>query len=252
MTVRARGTAAVCAPHAGRRWLFLLALAVTSPVWASLGKDYDTAILQVERENYEKAIPLLEEVISEVPASLPRIRLYGMRFAPYTPHYYLGLAHYRLGNCEDALNSWAVEARFQVLAGKNAESMVSGKKDCETRLVQAGKELPAPAMSAADNGNINDAALREITDAFFRGAYEQVARFDPTTLSDPASRGQAWIYRAASQYTLYILGGEANGESLADVRGSLASARASDPNLVIDRNQFSPKFLKLLDQGDAR
>lgn len=251
MTVRARGRAVACAPHAGRRWLFLLALVVTGPVWASLGKDYDTAILQIERENYEKAIPLLEEVISEVPASLPRIRLYGMRFASYTPHYYLGLAHYRLDNCEEALSSWAVEARFKVLSGKNAESMVSGQVDCETRLVQAGKELPASDMSTADNGSMSDSALREIVDAFFGGAYEEVARFDPTTLSDPVSRGKAWIYRAASQYTLYVLGGEASG-GLADVRSSLASARSSDPNLVIDRNQFSPKFLKLMDEVGAR
>lgn len=252
MTVRARRRAVVCAPHAGRRWLFLLALTATSPVWASLGKDYDTAILQIERENYEKAIPLLKEVISEVPASLPRIRLYGMRFASYTPHYYLGLAHYRLGNCEEALSSWADEARFQVLSGENAENMASGKADCETRLVQAGKELPVPGASVADNGNTNDAALREVVNAFFNGSYEQVARFDPMTLGDPASRGQAWIYRAASQYTLYVLGGEANGKSLSDVRSSLANARSSDPNLVIDRNQFSPKFLKLMDQGVVR
>lgn len=252
MTVRARGRAAVPAPRTGHRWLFLLALAVTSPVWASLGKGYDTAILQIERKNYEKAIPLLEEVISEVPASLPRIRLYGMRFAPYTPHYYLGLAHYRLGNCEEALINWAEEAHFEVLSGKNAENMANGKADCENRLVQAGKELPVPMDHVAGNGNMSDTALREIVDAFFKGSYEQVASFDPTTLSDPASRGQAWIYRAASQYTLYVLGGEVNAENLADVRSSLAHARSSEPNLVIDRNQFSPKFLKLVDQGDDR
>lgn len=236
----------------GYRWLVLLALSVASPAWAALGKDYDTAIVNIERERYEKAIPLLEEVISEVPASLPRIRLYGMRFAPYTPHYFLGLAHYRLGRCEEALASWASEARFKVLSGENARIMARGREDCEAKLLQAGKTLPVVDERAHGRGVADDAVLKEIVAAYFDGAYEQVASYDPATLPHAASCAQAWLYRAASQYTLYVLNGETDGKRIADVHDSLVQARAAYPELTIDRRQFSPKFLVLMDKVLSR
>lgn len=230
------------------RWLALLALAVSSPAWAALGKDYDSAIVHIEREHYAKAIPLLEEVISEVPASLSRIRLYGMRFAPYTPHYYLGLAHYRLGNCDEALANWAHEARFKVLSGDNVSTMANGRADCEAKLLQAGKALPVLENQNRELGPALDTALRQIVEAYFNGDYERVSHFDPSILSDAAARGQAWIYRAASQYTLYVLSGDTAGKRLSEVYASLGKARSEEPAPTIDRRHFPPKFLKLMDQ----
>lgn len=238
--------------YSGGRWLVMLALTVSSPAWAALGKDYDSAILNIEREHYDKAIPLLEEVISEVPASLPRIRLYGMRFAPYTPHYFLGLAHYRLGRCDEALASWANEARFKVLSGENASIMARGRADCEASLLQAGKPLPVSDERTPGSGEVEDPVLHEVVEAYFNGAYEQVASFDPVTLTSGASRAQAWLYRAASQYTLHVLSGEADGKRRSDVHSSLAQARISDPEMKIDRSQFSPKFLILMDKTLSR
>jgi tetratricopeptide (TPR) repeat protein len=238
--------------YSGYRWLALLALTAASPAWAALGKDYDSAILNIEREHYDKAIPLLKEVISEVPASLPRIRLYGMRFAPYTPHYFLGLAHYQLGQCDEALASWANEARFKVLSDENANTMARGRADCEASLLQAGKILPVSDERKLGDGEAEDPALHELVEAYFNGAYEQVASFDPDTLTTGVARAQAWLYRAASQYTLYVLSGQADGKKLSDVHGSLEQARISDPEMKIDRSQFSPKLLILMDKALSR
>ena len=238
--------------YCGCRWLILLTLTAASPAWALLGKDYDIAILNIERERYDKAIPLLEEVISEVPASLPRIRLYGMRFAPYTPHYFLGLAHYRLGRCDKALASWANEARFKVLSGENASIMARGRADCEANLLQAGQSLPVADVRKLGEGEVEDPVLHEVVEAYFNGAYEQVASFDPATLTTDVARAQAWVYRAASQYTLYILSGEADRKAISEIHDSLQQASASDPEVPIDRRQFSPKFLALMDQTLSR
>lgn len=238
--------------YSGCRWLVLLALTAASPAWAALGKDYDRAILNIEREHYDKAIPLLKEVISEVPASLPRIRLYGMRFAPYTPHYFLGLAYYQLGQCDQALASWANEARFKVLSDENANIMARGRVDCEASLLQAGKTLPVSDERKLGDGEAEDPELHEVVEAYFNGAYEQVASFDPVTLTAGRARAQAWLYRAASQYTLYVLNGEADGKRLSDANDSLEQARISDPEMRIDRSQFSPKFLILMDKALSR
>lgn len=238
----------------GYRGLALVALIASNSAWAALGKDYDNAILHTEREHYDRAIPLLQEVISEVPASLPRIRLYGMRFASYTPHYYLGLAQYRLGNCEEALLSWAREARFNVLSDDNVSNMNKGRADCEAKLVQAGRPLPVLEEGTRQQqvSFLDDAGLRALVERYFNGDYEHVSRFEPPTLSSSAARRQAWVYRAASLYTLYVLSGEADGELLAQVHASLAEAGAEEGAAAVDRSQFSPKFLKLMDQDLAR
>ena len=238
--------------YSGCRWLVLLALTAASPAWAALGKDYDRAILNIEREHYDKAIPLLKEVISEVPASLPRIRLYGMRFAPYTPHYFLGLAYYQLVQCDQALSIWANEARFKVLSDENANIMARGRVDCEASLLQAGKTLPVSDERKLGDGEAENPELHEVVEAYFNGAYEQVASFDPATLTTDVARAQAWVYRAASQYTLHILSGEADRNAISDIHDSLQQASSSDPEMAIDRRQFPPKFLALMDQTLSR
>ena len=175
-----------------------------------------------------------------------------MRFAPYTPHYFLGLAHYQLGQCDEALASWANEARFKVLSEENANIMARGRADCEAELLQAGKALPVADERKPGNGQAEDPVLHKVVEAYFNGTYEQVASFDPATLTTGVARAQAWIYRAASQYTLYVLSGEADGKRLSDVHVSLEQARVSDPEMTIDRNQFSPKFLTLMDKALSR
>lgn len=246
-----------CLAHASRvrpsrRALYLLLLAAllhTEVTLANFGKDYDSAILKIEKREFAAAIPLLERVIEDVPASQPRIRLYGMRFAPYTPHYWLGVAHHGLDDCEAALTHWRIEARFDVLTGAHAALMAREAEQCTQTLEQAGLAPPgaAPQLPPEDaTETAPDPALQALAERYLRGDYAGVASFDPTSVLVPLDRAHAWIYRAAAEYVLHVLSGSER-DPMSAVRDSLAQASAAGAELAIDRRQFPPKFLQLLD-----
>lgn len=229
--------------------LLLAALLHTGAALASFGKDYDTAILRIEKRDYAAAIPLLERVIEDVPASQPRIRLYGMRFAPYTPHYWLGVAHHGLGDCGAALTHWQNEARFEVISGARATAMGRDVEQCTRAVLEAGLSLPEDATQLPpedETVGTPDPALRELAERYLRGDYAGVAAFDPQSLSGPSDRAHAWIYRAAAEYVLHVLSGSER-DPVTAVRDSLAQARAIGTEPEIERRRFPPKFLQLMD-----
>jgi hypothetical protein len=220
------------------------ALSFAHAATAAFGSDYDSAVVQVERGRFAQALPLLDAVIGDVPASQKRVRLYGVRFAPYTPYFYRGLAHYRLGRCEEALRDFAREARFDVLAENKHETMSAAVADCRTKLAAAGTPVPADAPAEPAGGTAAD-ALRALVAAYFNGDYALVAAYDPAVLASPAEQAQAWLYRAAAQYTLAVLSGDDGTAALVDVQASLAKAHKNGALPAVDLTQFPPKFVKL-------
>jgi hypothetical protein len=230
-----------------RAWIWLAAACAvgTAPVAvAAFGTDYDAAVVKIERGRHAEALPLLDAVIGDVPASQKRVRLYGVRFAPYTPYFYRGLAHYRLGRCEDALRDFAREARFDVLADDKSASMAQADADCRTRLEAAGVPV-APASPDETPRAAAAGALGELVAAYFNGNYSLVASYDPAVLSSPAEQAQAWLYRAAAQYTLAVLAGDDAAAAQAGVQASLAHARSDGALPAVDLSQFPPKFVRL-------
>lgn len=213
---------------------------------AGIGKDYDSALLKIEKKHYADAVPLLESVIEEVPASQPRIRLYGMRFAPYTPRYWLGVAHFKLGDCEKALRNWQAEARFQVLSKSHAGGMERDSAHCREVLAKEGRPLPSQEDGTQSSTDTASPALQALMERYLLGEYEAVAAFEPDTLPTE-ERARGWLYRAASQYILHVLGDGSDQEPMVAVRESLAKAMAADVKPTIDQRQFPPKFLRLLD-----
>lgn len=233
-------------PPRTRAWLATLCLtAAAYDAAAAFGSDYDSAVVQFERGHYADAVPLLDAVIGDVPASQKRVRLYGVRFAPYTPYFYRGLAHYHLGRCEDALRDFAREARFDVLAGNKSEAMAAAAAECRAKLAAAGTPIPSDVPAAPAGAAVDD-ALHALAAAYFRGEYALVAAYDPAVLESPQAQAQAWLYRAAAQYTLAVLSGDDNPAALAEVQASLAKARHDGVLPAVDRSQFPPKFVRLL------
>lgn len=216
--------------------------------FAGIGKDYDGALLKIEKKHYADAVPLLEGVIEEVPASRPRIRLYGMRFSPYTPRYWLGVAYFNLGDCESALRHWQAEARFQVLSTSHAETMEHDSAQCRELLAKQGQSLPSQEDGTQPQADVASPALQTLIDRYLLGEYEAAAAFDPDTLATE-ERAQGWLYRAASQYILHVLSDGSDEGTTAAVQDSLAKAMTGEVKPTIDPRRFPPKFLRLLDAG---
>jgi hypothetical protein len=72
-----------------------------------------------------------------------KARLYGQRFAPYVPQYYLGLAAYKQNECAAALR-WFGDASASPIIAKVAEFkgvVDAARADCTVKLAAAGKPV---------------------------------------------------------------------------------------------------------------
>ena len=58
----------------------------------------------------------MQESLAANPAPKVRVKLYGQRFAPYVPQYYLGLAAYRQNDCAGALRWFGDATAASIIA----------------------------------------------------------------------------------------------------------------------------------------
>ena len=108
---------------------------------------YDEALRAVDREDWNSALKSLQEVIAANPKSNAHARTYGMRFIEYYPYYYLGLAYYKRGEMEKALEYLNREKRMgaahdQPLVVRQIDFYVQAA----TYLIEARQVAVAPAQ----------------------------------------------------------------------------------------------------------
>lgn len=89
----------------------------------------------------------MREAIAAEPTPQARVRIYGMRFEPYVPQYFLGLAAYRQGNCAEAQRQWSHAPTAAILQGDATLQGVveQGLADCRRRQPQLAQQAPAQA-----------------------------------------------------------------------------------------------------------
>jgi len=97
----------VRAPLAGLAIFFLAAAGARADHRAS----YEKGMKAIDQTNWYEAFDALHEAVAEKPIEGERILIYGMRYQPYLPYFYLGLAYFRTGNCRAAVRSWAESDR---------------------------------------------------------------------------------------------------------------------------------------------
>lgn len=90
------------------RYVPALGLLLSAAVaWADFKEAYKDGVTAAERRDWPRVKQLMQQAIAAEPRANPRVRLYGMRFEPYLPQYYLALAEFGLGNCPGALAALA-------------------------------------------------------------------------------------------------------------------------------------------------
>ena len=127
-----------------------------TPVSAQFLAHYKAGVEAVSAEDWEAVADLMSKAIEERPEERNRLpaRFY-MR--AYIPHFYLGVARHRLGDCEGALEAWANSEGQGVLPGlESAMRLVAvGRDACQREhelavaLADAKKELAAASVGAA-------------------------------------------------------------------------------------------------------
>lgn len=139
----------------------LLGLALT-PAFPQLDRKwylfYDEGIQAIENGHYETAVEKLDLAIGQKSKPSANARFYGDLSGPYLPHFYLGLAYFKLGKYEDARMNFEREQRY------GAIRKVPAKKAELDQLLGQVKEKLAEALKASPE----DRAAFER----YQGAYE--------------------------------------------------------------------------------
>jgi hypothetical protein len=86
----------------------------------------------------------MRQAIAENPREGERVKLYGLRFEAYLPHFYLGLALLNAGDCEGAVKAFdASEAAGAIRGTPRYADLLDGRKACAARVARAASPSPA-------------------------------------------------------------------------------------------------------------
>lgn len=131
---------------------------MSDAVFGQYKRDYKSATDAIEDGDYTEAIQKLKGVIAENPKSQDRLKIYGMLYLPYLPHYYLGQAYFGLDDCQSAITAWQEAINAGVIQEMGQEDdnfrqkyaqMQSDMKTCRTQGIDINS-LAAQAVSEID------------------------------------------------------------------------------------------------------
>lgn len=126
----------------------LLAAPVAQADWKN---DYDRGLKAAEAGQWAEAERLFSSALREEPEPAVRKPFQGVVRKLYVPHYYAGLAAYRQGNCQRALEYWNNAGSAAIVSGQSAISGVqqSGIADCNQKIAAASKPVePTPPVAS--------------------------------------------------------------------------------------------------------
>jgi hypothetical protein len=157
------------------------ALAVLpSPARADYKDSYRKGIELAEKGNWTEAARHMRAALAEQPREGEQVKLYGMRFEPYLPHYYLGLALSNAGDCEGALRAWdASQGQGAVQKTAQFKTLQKSREACQVRLAKKSPSAHPPGPDAAAVAQAVQAADGEIAKAEEAGRAIAALETDP-------------------------------------------------------------------------
>jgi hypothetical protein len=81
-------------------------LILVRPALADVESDYGRGWTAYKQGNWKLVVQSMNAAIEQRPVEQGRVNIGSNNNQPYLPHYYLGLAKFRLGDCRGALDSW--------------------------------------------------------------------------------------------------------------------------------------------------
>ena len=140
------------------RTLVLLAsiAAAEAPAQGQSQRAYRDGVKAAEKGDWQSVKELMTVAIADRAEERKR----------YTPHYYLGLALFELGDCDGALGSWQTSQQQGALGKEELAKVRSGLGVCAARQSeQAAAAARLGAQEALDRAGRSAAALRSAVDS---------------------------------------------------------------------------------------
>lgn len=128
----------------------LMLLLLVSTAEAEYKRDYTLAKKSFEDGDYAEAIEKLKDAIADNPESNERVKIYGMRYDSYIPHYFLGESYFQMNDCASAMAAWNKALQVGVIQGLDEfSSMQKNMAACKVDTVDVSK-IAATASSEID------------------------------------------------------------------------------------------------------
>jgi hypothetical protein len=260
--------------RAGERkaqWLLALALLVAATAHAEYKDDYAHGLKAYRDGQYAEARKLMQEALADHDEPATKIRLYGQVYEAYLPQHYLGMAAFKLGDCNTAVTQWNSAANKRIVGGMPDISSEEerGLATCAPKVakvedkpkvtppVEPPKKVivevtpppkenkpppikPPPEEKPPVARGGPPEPLVQAFDNYLAGRYNDVARINPDSYTDSRARFHAYLVRAASKYTLSRIAADEN--LLKAARADAAAAHALDARTQPDATLFSPGF----------
>lgn len=267
-----------------RPFVGLLALLLPTLVLADY-RGYARGQDAAEDGQWDQVEAAMQEALQANAEPKVRVKLYGQRFAPYVPQYYLGLVAYKRGDCATATR-WFGDAKAASVIAQIAEFKVvadAARADCAARVAEpksapvepakpvvvseppaARPQVPTtvppsnPAVTAKPSPPSPPStptavvaaplptALQDAMRHWLAGRFMQVAAVSPTGLQGKAL-AHLHLLRAAAQFTMSEMAPAQADATRAAARQDILSARRAQPGLVPDSAYFSPRFRRYFD-----
>lgn len=126
-----------------QRMAVLVALIlVSASAAADWKRDYDRGRKAYQDGDWVEAEARFRDAFRDEGEASHRKRFEGMRFDEYMPQFYAGMAAYRQGRCDAALNYWADRSMQKVFERELPDLKAQwqrGKQECDTRLAAASQ-----------------------------------------------------------------------------------------------------------------
>jgi hypothetical protein len=108
---------------------------------ASSLDDYRFGLAALEAESWAVAVEHLRLAAAARPEEKARLAK-ALFFRRYLPHYYLGMANFRMGDCPAALSAWQESERQGVITRfPEYEQLQAGREECRQRQSEAQRAL---------------------------------------------------------------------------------------------------------------
>jgi hypothetical protein len=141
-------------------------LAGGSPARADYREAYKKGVEAAGKGNWEEVARQMRAALAEQGREGEQIKVYGMRYEDYLPHYYLGLALANAGDCAGAVKEWdASQSQGAIQKSPQFKNLQKKRSECDVRLAAAGPPTPSvkaptpkPAATGPDPAAVAQAA----------------------------------------------------------------------------------------------
>ncbi len=225
------------------RWLirtFMVAILLApASVFADFKRDYGQGLAALRKDDWERVASKMQEAIAEEPRAQAEIRLSGMNFVPYVPHFYLGKALFEQGDCIGAAQAWQTateQGQIQNLSEEFAE-LEAGLATCQPETVDVSQIAQAAGaeVDVLDAANAEFSALASDPDLSAEWASDWKPRLDASLNNSQQLRDR--LARAV---------GAADADEISDIRAD-AMLAANEARLNTESAQQRSATLRRLE-----